>query len=167
MFQIGDFVVYKSIGVCKVTDIAKPDFIRTGENRLYYILHPLYRADIIYTPVDTKAFMRPIITAEEAEYLIDMMPSITAEVYQNSNAQMLAAHYEYILSSHKCLDYIRLTKSIYTKKQALQLQNHKPSQIDERFMAYAEELLFGELAAAIGIPINSVKDYISARLANI
>jgi len=36
--------------------------------------------------------------------------------------------------------------------------------VDERFMKRAEELLFGELAAALDIPPESVPGYIEARL---
>ena len=54
--------------------------------------------------------------------------------------------------------------SIYAKKQEVEGQRHKIGTVDERFMKRAEELLFGELAAALGIPREEVPRFIEARL---
>lgn len=164
MYQIGDTVIYNNVGVCKITGITKPDFITGNENRLYYVMESSYKEGIIYTPIDTKVFMRYIITAMEAEQLIDMMPTIQAEAYHNNSAQLLTAHYEKAIQSHECADLIGLTKSIYAKKLDLEKLNRKSGQIDERYMSQAEDLLFGELAAAIGIPRDSIKNYIAKRI---
>ena len=83
MFQTGAFIVYGNIGVCKVTGIAAPDFPDVDKSQLYYTLKPLYQNGMIYTPVNTKVFMRPIITAGEAQRLIDMIPSIRVEAYHS------------------------------------------------------------------------------------
>lgn len=163
MFQTGDMIIYKNLGVCRVTGITKPDFVTGEENKLYYVLRPVYQDGVVYVPTDTKVFMRPIITADEAEKLIDMIPDIRAEAYHNSNAQMLTAHYESVIKTHDCSGLIRLTKSIRAKKQELDKQNRKFGHIDERYMIQAEELLFEELAAAIGIAKDSVKSYIASR----
>ena len=47
MYQINDLVMYGSIGVCKVTDITKPDFAGSDEEKLYYVLEP-----VSYTHLD-------------------------------------------------------------------------------------------------------------------
>ena len=50
------------------------------------------------------------------------------------------------------------------EKRELEGQRQKFGTVDERFMKRAEELLFGELAAALGIPREEVPRYIEARL---
>ncbi|NTW70894.1 MAG: hypothetical protein HGA49_01460 [Eubacteriaceae bacterium] len=54
--------------------------------------------------------------------------------------------------------------SIYAKKQYLEQQQRKFGAIDEQFIKRGEELLFGELAAALDIPKESVPDYIAGRI---
>ena len=72
MYNVGDLVFYGSTGVCRIVEIKKPNAVKEKEERLYYTLKPLYQECMISTPVDNdKVFMRPIITKEEAERIID------------------------------------------------------------------------------------------------
>lgn len=165
VFNIGDLIFYGSTGVCRVKDITPRDFSGADENRLFYTLIPLYQDCVISVPVNTtKIFMRPIISKEEAERLIDTIPTIRAKAYHSRVLRELADHYEASLKTHDCAELIELTMSIYAKKQYAEQQNRKFGAIDERFMKRAEELLFGELAAALGIPKESVPDYIVGRI---
>lgn len=54
--------------------------------------------------------------------------------------------------------------SIYAKKQELKGQKRKFGVVDERYLRQAEELLFGELAVALGIDKEEVPEYIDSRL---
>lgn len=79
MFQIGDKLVYGSTGVCLVEDITTVNLPGVDKNRLYYVLRPMYQDGIIRTPVDNeKVFKRPVISRQEAEALIDMIPTVKA-----------------------------------------------------------------------------------------
>ena len=162
MYQPGDMIIYGSTGVCRVKEITKPDF-QSGD-QLYYALDPLYQDGVIYTPVDTKVFMRPVITKEEAEALIDKIPTMQAAAYHNSVLRELEEHYAGYLKSHDCGDLIELAMSIYAKKQLLTAQRRKFGAVDERFLKRAEDLLDGELAVALGVPRDQVGAYISARV---
>jgi CarD family transcriptional regulator len=165
MYKIGDFIHYGNTGVCKVTDIVTHELPRVDKDQLFYVLKPLHQSCIISTPVNTKkVFMRPIISKAEAERLIDMIPSIPAKAYHNHSIQLLSEHYETALKSHDCADLIKLGKSIHAKKQEVEQQNRKFGVVDERFMKRAEELLFGELAVALGIPKDKVPDYIAEKV---
>lgn len=165
MFKAGDLIVYGSTGVYRVSDITTRDFSGVDKDQLFYILIPLHQGCTIYAPVDsTKIFMRPIISKVEAERLINMIPNIKAEVFHSRIPRELTEHYEATLKTPDCAELIELTKSIYAKKQSAEQQNRKFGAVDERFMKRAEELLFGELAAALNIPIENVPDYISERI---
>ena len=76
MFSVGDKIVYGENGVCTVSKVAPLDHAGTSPGKLFYHLKPLIGSGIYYTPVDSGAFMRPVISREEAEALIDAMPSI-------------------------------------------------------------------------------------------
>ena len=166
MFRTGELVLYGGTGVCRVEDIVQKEL--PDGTRDYYVLQPLYQDCVISTPVNsTKVFIRSVITREQAEELIDKIPSVKAKAYHNRVLRQLAEHYEQSLKSHDCEDLVKLTMSIYAKKQDMIRQNRKFGAVDERFMKRAEELLFGELGAALGIDKDEVPDYIAARVGDI
>lgn len=165
MYSVGELIVYGSTGVCRVDATGALDKKRGGEkDRTYYTLKPVYRNETIYAPVDTKVFMRPLISPEEANKLIDMIPDVQAEAYHSKRTQELSEHYQNALDSHDCSDLIELVMSIYAKKQFVEQQKRKFGQIDERYMKKAEELLYGEFAVSLGIEKDDVQDYISKRI---
>lgn len=164
MYQIGDLIVYGSTGVCRVEAVETPRHRPGEEERQYYLLRPLYQDGTIRIPVDTKVFMRPVISRDEAEKLIDAIPGMNAEVYHERNFTQLAAHYQEALGSHECSDLIELVMSIYAKKQDAESKKRKFGQVDARFMKRAESLLYGEFSVALGIPFDDVQGYIASRV---
>lgn len=165
MFKAGDLIIYENTGVCRVSAIQARKFPGTGKDRQYYVIKPLYQNCIIYVPVgSTKVFMRPIMTKTEAEQLIDMIPDIRAEAACSRFVRQLSDNYEALLQTHSCSDLIELTKSLYIKKKNAEQHNRKLGLVDERFLKRAEELLFGELAASLGMTRDEVPDYIAARV---
>ena len=165
MYQKGDLILYGGTGVCRVTDIIAKKIGRTDEERLYYVLEPLYQAGTITTPVDNdKVFTRPVITREEAIELIDRIPTIQAEAYHSQNLQQLENHYKTAMGEHDCLSLLRLTMSTYRKKQEREQKKLKFGAVDRRYMERAENLLYGELAVALGIAKDSVQEFIAERL---
>ena len=164
MYQVGDLIVYGAEGVCEVVSIG-PLAIRGAQKGIeYYTLSPLYRDGTIFIPVNTTVFTRPIISKEEAEDLIDQIPQVPEEVYENSNPRMLNEHYQMYLKSHECLDLVRLIRAIYAKGRNIAEKGRHLGQVDERTIKRAEDMLHGELAAALDIPVDQVKDYIISRI---
>lgn len=166
LFKTGDLIVYGQTGVCEVTDICEKQLTAGGEKRRYYKLRPLYSQNsVIFTPIDNqKVFMRSIISKEDAERLIDLIPEIKASPFNRNTQRDITEHYEEMLKSHSCRALIELTMSIYQKKCEAAEKKRKIGSIDERFMKRAEDLLFGELAAALKIEPESVQSYISSRI---
>lgn len=164
MYKVGDLIVYGSTGVCRVEDITEQNPSRIEQEQLFYVLTPLYQNCTIFTPINTKIFMRSIITKQEAEQLIDKIPTVHAEAYHNSAMSQLANHYKELLKTHDCSDLLELCMSIYAKKQVAEQQNRKFGAVDEKFMKLAEDLLYGELASALDIDKEQVTDYIGMRI---
>lgn len=164
MYKIKDVVMYGKMGACEITDIKVPEDMKVARNQLYYVLKPLHENCVIYTPVDTKVFMRPTITAEEAERLIALIPSLTAEDFSDDSAKDLVKRYEKAIETHDCEELLRLTMSIYAKKQFIEQHGRIFGQIDKKYMKQAEDLLFGEISFALGIARDEVPDYIAARV---
>lgn len=164
MYQIGDIIVYGGTGVCRVENVESQKTKGSEGPRQYYLLKPLYQDGTIRIPMDTKAFMRPVISRDEAERLIDAIPTLSPEAYHDRNLTQLAAHYQQALGSHECADLIELVMSIYAKKQYVESKKRKFGQVDARFMKRAENLLYGEFSVALGIPFDDVQDYIAKRV---
>jgi len=164
MFQPGELVVYGTTGVCRVEEIVRPNLAGTHRNKEYYLLKPIHQDGVIYTPVDNeKVPMRPVISAEAAEALIDLIPTIRAEARHAPTVQALAQQYHAAVRSHDCRDLIELMMSIYAKQQLAEAQKRRLGMVDERYMKQAERLLYGELSVALGISYEQVQPYIAAR----
>lgn len=166
MYQIGDLILYGGTGVCKVLDIIVQDAAGDQTEQLFYVLEPLYQSCTIFAPVHkTKVFMRPIISKDEAKQLMGAIPTLCVEACHSRGTNELTTYYKGALSTHDCSALLGLTMSIYEKKRQLEQQKRKLGAIDERFMKRGEELLFGELSAALDIPRETVAEYIAKSVA--
>ena len=76
MFEVGQKIVYGENGVCTVEKIEALAMAGAQRDKLYYHLIPLTGSGTYFTPVDSGAYMRPVMSREEAEALIDAMPGI-------------------------------------------------------------------------------------------
>ncbi len=167
MFKVGDLVLYGTTGVCRVNEIKEKDLTGKGKTQLYYHLAPLYQTCVISAPVNSeKIYIRPIISKEEAESLINQISSISSDHFPTGAARELTEQYESAINTHDCCIWASLLHSIYTKKEALMVQKKKFSSVDERYMRKTEDLLFGELAAALGVDRKVVASVISERISS-
>lgn len=161
MFQENDLIVYGNSGVCRVKAVGPLDGISAAQkDRIYYTLEPVYDKGRIYIPVDTKVFMRLVISPDEARALIGSIPQMKEETFEYESRKMLSDHYEASINSHSCEDLLRLIRYVYMRNQRAAAIKKKPAQLDERYMKRAKELLHGELAAALGIGYDDVEQYI-------
>lgn len=167
MFDLGDYIIYGGEGVCVVEDIGCPNVSGANKDRLYYTLSPLYRTGRVFAPVDSPVFMRPVISREEAIELIRSMPSVTGELYENSNLRFLTEHYQRAIQAYDCSGLVKLIKDVYLKRAHVNSLGKKLGQIDERYMKRAEEMLYGELAVALEIDRSEVHSYIQNALSQI
>jgi CarD family transcriptional regulator len=63
-----------------------------------------------------------------------------------------------------CTEWIRIIKTLYQKKMTRLAEGKKVTTGDEKYLRQAEENLYGELAVALGINRDEVKDYIINRV---
>ena len=161
MFQIGERIVYGCIGVCEAVDIRLLQVAGTEEKE-YYALRPLHIAGEILIPTNTSMFMRQSMTAQEANSLLDQIPSIHAEPYFCSALTELSQHYERAIHSQSCADLVALAMSIFAKRKIRADHNLKAGIIDEKYLKRTENLICNELSVVLGIPRDEVPGYIAA-----
>ncbi|MBQ7796266.1 MAG: CarD family transcriptional regulator [Lachnospiraceae bacterium] len=162
MFEIGSLLIYDTTGVCKVEDIGVPSgFPVSDKNKKYYKLAPVFGSGTIYIPVETKVFMRPVISRDEAEALIRKIPEIREDICESHNQKVLEDHYKASLMTHDCEDLVQLIKTVYAKKKNLERNGKKTGKTDQTYMKRAKQLLHEELSIALDIPVAEVEDYIT------
>lgn len=163
MYEIGDFIVYGSEGICRVIDIGNPG-IQGAKERVYYTLLPVYGSGKIFTPVDSDVFMRPVMTCDEVHSLINKMPSIEAHLCDDASLQAKNNLYKTAFQEYDCANLISVIKSVYIRQESEAEKGKKLGQIDERFMNRAEDLIFGEFAIVLGMSKEEVKEYVAGKL---
>lgn len=164
MFGIGDFVIYGRSGVCVVEKIGKLESSCAQGNREYYTLRPYYdNASTIFTPVDSdKVLMRPVCTKEEAMHLIDRMKDIEALWVPDEKRR--ESDYKDAISKCDCVSWVRIIKSIYTRREDRIADGKKMTAVDERYFKTAEDNLYGELAISLGMTKEETKEFIMEKL---
>jgi len=167
MFEINNFIVYEKRGVCKVIGIKTEKNTDNNINEEYYVLKQAFKNYTIYAPVEEAKFMRPVISAENAEELINKIPALKPKAFYNDRFTELRRHYEKYFQNNDCADLIELVMSISAKKKAVENQNKKFGQTDKKYLDKAEELLYSEFAVALGIPKEKVRKYILSRVSDI
>ena len=153
------------MGVCRVEAVETRVLPKGAGEAQFYVLKPIYQTCAVSTPVDNdKIPMRPVISREETERLIDAIPNVHAEAYHNKVLRQLSEHYENIIKLYDCAKLIELLLSTYDKRRLCAQQKKKFGAMDERYMKRAEDMLFGEFAVALGIDKNEVPGYIIQRI---
>ncbi len=168
MYEAGQYILYGKTGACRVEGTVNQTVPGQKEPRLYYVLNPLYQSGSIMAPVDNvdsgKVLTRPIMSRDEAQAFIQSLPSLEAEPYYNQNLGQLREHYREQLGTLTGRELALLIRSIYLKKQQAKAEKRKLGAVDQQFMDEAEGLLYGELAAALGMERSQVRDYIDKTL---
>ncbi len=133
MFQKGDFVVYGTVGVCRVEDITTLDMEGVSRDKLYYVLHPWYKENsTVYTPVDNeKAVIRSVLDRETALNLIEEIPDL--ECFETDNDKQREEEYKKALKSCQCREWVRLIKTSYLRAMDRIAQGKKTTMVDDKY----------------------------------
>ena len=163
MFQIGDYIVYGTSGVCRVEKIGPVDLPDVSKDKLYYTLSPVRNpGGHIYTPVDNqRVVMRPILTEDETEQLLKALPDIAPLTISDEKTVELL--YKHSLSSCDSVRWVQVIKTIHQRKQSRLKAGKKITAVDDRYMRIAKDNLYGELAVALHKKPDEISSYIRER----
>ena len=164
MFCVGDYIVYGVSGICRVVDIS-PSPYNKNDARTFYHLVPVNSptASNIYTPVDN-AFvpMRPLMTREDIEKLIEQMPDIeTLPVPAEKQRRDI---YRAALGSLDPVGYVRVIKTVKERREQLcAARKHFPI-TDLEYGRLARHLLCSECALVMGVSEADADAYLLSSL---
>ncbi len=160
MFAVGEKIVYGENGVCTVEKIEPLQISGTPKDKLYYHLSPLIGSGKLYTPVDSSAFMRPVMTREQADALIDSMPGIEPAICNDNRFNHVDAYYKELFRQHTCEALVAIVKGLRCRMAERKTRSSRA----EATMKRARDMLHGELSVALDLDMSEVEDYISNRL---
>ena len=142
MFQIGEYVVHGSNGICRVNDITQLDIPGSDKNRKYYILIPVgEKGSKIYSPVESssKVQTRKVITKKEAIQLIQEIPGIEAAWIENDKIREMV--YKEALKSCDLRELVKIIKNMYLRREERFSKGKKTTILDDRYFKLAEDKL--------------------------
>ena len=161
MFSIGDYVMKTSKGVCHIDDITHLDMAGIDKDKLYYVMTPIDgKGSTLYVSVDTaQESIRAAMTKGQAENVIDSIPSIEEAWVENDKLREQC--YKDAVRSGSPEALIGIIKTIYARKKLREGQGKKNTAVDERYFKQAEDLLYAEIAFALGKSKDDISDYIT------
>ena len=163
MFQIGEKIIYGENGVCTVEKIAPLDMNGAAKEKLYYHLTPLVGSGTYFAPVDTSAFMRSIISREEAEALIDAIPGIPPAICNDTRFNHVDAFYRELFKQHTNEALVSVIKGLRCRMAERKTRSTRA----EATMKRAKDILHGELSVALGMDLTQVEGYIQDRVGDV
>lgn len=152
MYKIGEYVVYKR-DVCKIEDI------KNVRNQDYYVLIPMSDKSLkITVPVDNKfGLLRNLITKEELEKLIEIIPNISIV---ECNDKMIENEYRTLMNSGKHEDLISIIKTTYLRNKERLDNNKKIGDKDNSYFELAEKYLYNEFSIVLNMSYEDTKKYV-------
>ena len=160
MFNVGQKIVYGENGVCTVEKIEPLGLSGASKDKLYYHLSPLIGSGTYFAPVDSLAYMRPVMSREEADALIDSMPGIEPAVCNDNRFNHVDAFYKELFRQHSCEALVAIVKGLRTRIATRKTRSSRA----EATMKRARDMLHGELSIALDMEVADVEQYIRDRL---
>ncbi|MBQ3064476.1 MAG: CarD family transcriptional regulator [Clostridia bacterium] len=165
MFEVGEYIVYGTNGICRVEEICKSPYDKT-DPRDYYLLVPVNNpmSSTIYTPVNNERVpMRRLMTAEEIDALIADMPQIgllTVPVEKQRRDL-----YRAVISTLSPAGYVQIIKTVHRRREELTAAHKHFPVTDLEYGRLAKHLLYSECAHVLGLAEEGMEQYIADRLA--
>lgn len=152
MYNVGQFVVHPGQGVCEVEAIVEEPIA------VYQLLpigqrHPMR----ISYPVASAAKLRPVLSREEAEELIDSYPDMEPDPYRERSGALEEEHFKREIRNGTCADSMRIVKTFRLRIAETRARNKKPPVVYERILKQASQRSLEELSCALDLPVEDVK----------
>ncbi len=150
-----------SNGVCRIEKIGPlAGMGKSVADRSYYTLRPCFDdAATIYVPVDgDDDALRFALDRDEVEKLMEEIGDL--DQINISDEKKRETEYRNAVNSKDPRKLIRIIKTMYFRRKARIESGKKSTAIDERYFRIAENRLHEEIALALGIDREEVKEYL-------
>lgn len=158
MFNIGEYVVHGTDGVCQIIGIEEKSFFHNDIPQKYYVIRSVLKKDvIIYIPIkNCENVIRKVLTKEQIHDLILGMPK--QERLAVENVREKNKEFKRKIASNNPKNIIAVIKTLYFEK--MQKTCTGKNTHDSDIMLFAEKLLYDEFAFVLGIEQKEIVKYI-------
>ena len=104
--------------------------------------------------------MRPVISREEAEALIDAIPTIEPAICRDNRFNHVDAFYRELFKQHTNEALVSIIKGLRLRMTERKTKSGRIEATAKR----AQDMLHGELSIALGIEMKEVEQFITERL---
>lgn len=154
MFKENEYVVYKR-DVCKVKGIRHS----SRNDQEYYTLAPIID-DSLTISVPTENLnncIRPLISLEEVERIINEIPNVEAITNQH---RMIENEYKRLLNTGDHLDLIKIIKTTYLRNTEREEAGKKTTEKDSIYHKMAEKILYYEFSLVLNMSYDDTEEYV-------
>lgn len=155
MFNVGDLIIYSSIGICQIDDICEKTF--AGITRDYYVMHPIEDENlVIQNPVDNHQIrMLGMIQPEEAEEIIKTFSEPGIQWIDKGHDRLRS--FSDIVKNGDRKEIAKLVNTLLRKKIELENNEKKLSEADRKLLFHLQSILFKELAISLGVTYEDIE----------
>ena len=156
MYRVGEYIVHPGQGVCKVEEIVE------GDVSLYKLLPVGQRHPIaIMFPLTEDARLRPVVSREEAESLIERYPHLALDEFHERSIALEEDYFKKLVRHGECIDALRTVKTFRHRIGALKEINKKPPVAYERIIRMASVRALSELSIVLEQPQEDIAHLLS------
>ena len=160
-YHVGEYILYKTTGICQITDIRSEAF-KDGEERIYYVLTPINdQLSSVYIPTDSENIAKSIKrvpTVEEVEKMIE--DSLSVSYVYPADIKEKAVLFDKIIHSGNRAEILWMAKNLALRKRETESQKKKFHVADTRYLSLAEKIITEDFAFVLGIDKSEVISYI-------
>lgn len=153
MYEIGSLVIYRSEGVCVVSDIREESFGTIGEKEKYYILMPVNdEKSTLFVPLNNEklcSMIRVLLSADEIMSLCDELRDTRFEWIEDNRSRN--TYFKDLLSVGDRRDVIVIVNTICDRIKQMNNSGKKVTGTDENTLYRAVKMLYDEFKVTTDI----------------
>ncbi len=162
MFQVGDTVVYGTIGVCTVEGITIKEIARVKKQ--YYVLRPMSQDNsAVYVPLDNEELLgraRRVLSPNSIKEAFGAARE--TELPWPENDAMRREQFAAVLAKGERSEQLRMLYAILYRQKQLSVLGKRLHVADERLLKEIYRLLAEEVAVSFGITLDDAMAYVVA-----
>lgn len=166
MFNVGDLIIYSSLGICRIVNICEKTY--NGKTRNYYEIQPVEDHNLtIHNPVDNdKVIMLGIINRIEAEEILESFKQ--PGIHWIDKGHDRTREYTDIVNRGNRKNISKIVNTLMRKKYEADRNGKKIGDPDRRLLSSVQNILFKELAISLDTTFEEIFEkttrYVSVEL---
>lgn len=144
MYEVGEYIVHPGQGVCRVDEVVD------SPQQTYMLMPVGVRHPIrISFPVSGESRLRPVVSSEEAQALINDYADLRIIEYQGRGGALEEEFFRGEIKNGTCRDTVAVVKTFRERIAEVRSRNKKPPVAYERILKQARDRSLAELSVAL------------------